>query len=462
MTVPARNHRIPAAASERGVSGGPGPVSVANPIGSELLIMAKAMIAAGSDVEEVSEAILGLGGVDGMPEDAIRELFGVLIESRGSGFASEPGEWAGNTWAWAINATGLKHLTEGLGFPKVWTKPLDLSGCDLLESIPDGLDVGNLDLQGCASLRKIPSGIHAHGWVSIKGCESITEIPGDIDAFGELLVNGCSSLVHIGDGAKARSVDILGCPKWDMDLPDGIGALTTDLLSDPCIQSVGRDRWVDIVDTVRMLRHCSSGASLDTVAMRNIIADHLGSADAANPNDVRKARTGCLNAIHIAFTRGETPWDELHAAYAMLIWGNVIGMGLRELTLEARLVVGDDGSRKRCPSWITLALASLSCAMPLMADPGTGELSSSSLLAVGVSADADGNATIFDANSGPGSPVWFPTSAFPKDLIIDGDSCQRLVGLPDDLVVGGNLVLMNAGHLKVPESAHVAGRIIRG
>ncbi len=97
---------------------------------------------------------------------------------------------------------------------------LDLSRCEQLRELPDGLSVGTLILQNCTQLRALPedldtyfldvtgctnlmlwpdsAAVHA-GRLVLRGCTQITELPASVRTLAQLDVSGCVNLHHLPD-----------------------------------------------------------------------------------------------------------------------------------------------------------------------------------------------------------------------------------------------------------------------
>lgn len=98
---------------------------------------------------------------------------------------------------------------------------LDLSRCDRLESLPQGLTVGSLNLRGCNALRALPEGLDVwfldlsgcwafeewpqsarirSGHLQLRGCTAIRELPSYLNVLSALNVCDCPNLSHLPEG----------------------------------------------------------------------------------------------------------------------------------------------------------------------------------------------------------------------------------------------------------------------
>jgi hypothetical protein len=95
----------------------------------------------------------------------------------------------------------LERLPEGL---RVGT--LLLNDCVSLEALPEGLDVNFLDITGCAALRGWPqSGRIGIGRLRATNCAQITSLPGWMTNVAQLDVSGCASLTELPGGLRITS-----------------------------------------------------------------------------------------------------------------------------------------------------------------------------------------------------------------------------------------------------------------
>ena len=78
---------------------------------------------------------------------------------------------------------------------------LDLSFCNLLTGLPDGLTVnGFLDLTDCTGLRSLPAGLVVEDYLDLTDCTSLESLPADLKAGDDLILFGCSSLTSLPAG----------------------------------------------------------------------------------------------------------------------------------------------------------------------------------------------------------------------------------------------------------------------
>ncbi|HWY76760.1 MAG TPA: hypothetical protein VN281_14150 [Verrucomicrobiae bacterium] len=100
---------------------------------------------------------------------------------------------------------------------------LDLSNCEELTSLPDGLQVGSLVLRGCRSLEALPNdltvwfldmtgcwsfrhwpkraAIHS-GWLNLRGCTALTSLPEYLGTLAALNLRDCPNLRSLPEGLK--------------------------------------------------------------------------------------------------------------------------------------------------------------------------------------------------------------------------------------------------------------------
>src|SRR5579859_784051 len=99
---------------------------------------------------------------------------------------------------------------------------LDLSNCDMLESLPAGLKVGTLVLRECTSLQTLPEDLDVF-FLDIPGCVSLTGFPSRGPAkLGRLNMRGCTRLRALPPWLKRLAqLDVSGCSNLKV-LPEGL------------------------------------------------------------------------------------------------------------------------------------------------------------------------------------------------------------------------------------------------
>lgn len=99
---------------------------------------------------------------------------------------------------------------------------LDLTGCDRLERLPDGLTLGTLILRGCTALTALPERLDTW-FLDLSGCWALQNWPKQAKLRGgRLRLRGCSALRELPDYLGTLSgVDIRDCPNLTR-LPDNL------------------------------------------------------------------------------------------------------------------------------------------------------------------------------------------------------------------------------------------------
>lgn len=114
------------------------------------------------------------------------------------------------------------------------TSLLDLSGCDLLTTLPDELQVRTLVLRGCTGLTALPEHMRVfvleipncvgiphfpeHGpeqlaRLNVRGCTQLSTLPCWLKRVGQLDVSGCSTLSELPEGLHVVSwLDVAHMP----------------------------------------------------------------------------------------------------------------------------------------------------------------------------------------------------------------------------------------------------------
>ncbi|MEO6889915.1 MAG: DUF6745 domain-containing protein [Ktedonobacteraceae bacterium] len=135
---------------------------------------------------------------------------------------------------------------------------LDLSNCDRLEELPQGLTVGSLVLGDCVSLRRLPEGMDV-SFLDLTGCINLTAFPiqGSI-SFGRLNARGCLRLHALPDWlTRVAELDISNCTNLTA-LPPNLHVTSfldignTPLTSLPASLSGVQLRWHAVAITPRI------------------------------------------------------------------------------------------------------------------------------------------------------------------------------------------------------------------
>jgi hypothetical protein len=94
----------------------------------------------------------------------------------------------------------LQHVTP-LNVPH-----LNLSGCSLLQSLPDSLKVRRLELVGCTRLATLPArAVTSVEHLNVNNCTALTNLPDEFKNLQSLSVQGCANLSSLPDGIRIRS-----------------------------------------------------------------------------------------------------------------------------------------------------------------------------------------------------------------------------------------------------------------
>ena len=100
---------------------------------------------------------------------------------------------------------------------------IKIDGCTNLSSISEWLSVGGeLDLNGCAALRELPEGLHVGGKINLKNCTSLIKLPEDIQVMGDINLDRCSGLRSFPENLQCKgSLTLRYCTGLRI-LPDGM------------------------------------------------------------------------------------------------------------------------------------------------------------------------------------------------------------------------------------------------
>jgi hypothetical protein len=105
------------------------------------------------------------------------------------------------------NCADLVRLPENL---RVGT--LELKGCTKLASLPEGLDVCFLDVSGCIALNAWPERADLRiGRLTARDCTGLTHLPSYLTQLAQLDLSGCESISELPEGLRISSwLDIAG------------------------------------------------------------------------------------------------------------------------------------------------------------------------------------------------------------------------------------------------------------
>jgi hypothetical protein len=138
---------------------------------------------------------------------------------------------------------------------------LNLSSCDLLEGLPDGLRANVLILRGCTSLRSLPEDMEVF-CLDMPGCVGITNFPKRGPAtLARLNIRGCTQLRELPAWLRrVAQLDIGGCTRL-IGLPESVQVVSWLDVADttlrglpPHLQSV-QLRWRDVLIDERIAFH---------------------------------------------------------------------------------------------------------------------------------------------------------------------------------------------------------------
>jgi hypothetical protein len=117
----------------------------------------------------------------------------------------------------------LTALPEGLTIDG----ELVLTGCRNLSGLPEGLRATAIHLQDCVKLKSIPEGLAMVGHESpfletlnLSRCEGLERLPDGVRVRGTLWLDGCTSLKALPKGLNVGTLYIRSCPAWDGRIPD--------------------------------------------------------------------------------------------------------------------------------------------------------------------------------------------------------------------------------------------------
>ena len=115
-----------------------------------------------------------------------------------------------------LTGTPIRTLPEDLSV----RMRLDLTRCDRLESLPNGLTVGSLTLRGCNSLRALPEGLDVW-FLDLSGCWAFEQWPQVAQIrSGHLQLRGCTAVRELPSYLKVLSaLNVCDCPNLQR-LPD--------------------------------------------------------------------------------------------------------------------------------------------------------------------------------------------------------------------------------------------------
>jgi hypothetical protein len=107
----------------------------------------------------------------------------------------------------ASNCTRLAALPPNFRVPV-----LNLRGCAALRALPEGLQVDYLDVQDCAALAEWPASAQVTiGTVNARNCRALRELPPALGPLTSLDLSGCERLSSVPEGVVVRSwIDVAG------------------------------------------------------------------------------------------------------------------------------------------------------------------------------------------------------------------------------------------------------------
>jgi hypothetical protein len=172
------------------------------------------------------------------------------------------------------------------------TSILNLSGCDELLALPEGLTVGTLMLRGCHLLRALPE--HLDVWfLDMTGCWSFARWPKQARIrSGRLTLRGCTALASLPDYfGPLAALNVRDCPNL-RHLPDGlkiagwIDIAQSGLAETPTFPASLRGvqmRWQGIRVEERIVLHPESITTTEILQERNaerrrVLLDRFGTA----------------------------------------------------------------------------------------------------------------------------------------------------------------------------------------
>jgi hypothetical protein len=186
--------------------------------------------------------------------------------------------------AWlSAQATPLTTLPDDLQV----TSWLDLSGCDLLTTLPAGLTVDTLVLRGCTGLVTLPE--HLHVFVlDMPTCLRIQHFPeSGPEQLARLNVRGCTQLTTLPSWLRrVGQLDVSGCAKLE-ELPEGLRVVTwldlahTSLRSLPASVQGVQLRWRSVVADEQIAFHPETITAGQVLTERNaerrrVLLERLG------------------------------------------------------------------------------------------------------------------------------------------------------------------------------------------
>lgn len=183
----------------------------------------------------------------------------------------------------SARATALRTLPDDIQV----SYRLDLSGCDMLESLPEKLKVGSLILRECTALRSLPQGLDV-AFLDMPGCVSITDFParGSV-RMGRLNMRGCTAVRALPPWLKEiAGLDISGCIGIG-ELPEGLQVCSwldiahTQVRKLPLSLKGVQLRWRDVPINERIAFSpdtITTQEVLDTtnVELRRVLLERLG------------------------------------------------------------------------------------------------------------------------------------------------------------------------------------------
>lgn len=164
---------------------------------------------------------------------------------------------------------------------------LDLSNCDRLEELPEGLTVGSLVLEDCTALHCLPEGLDV-SFLDLTGCVNLTTFPthGSI-RFGRLNARGCLRLRTLPHWlTQLAELDVSHCTNLtalppNLHITSFLDIGNTALTSLPTSLSNVQLRWHDVAITPRIAFQpetitAKEALSEQNAELRRVLIERMG------------------------------------------------------------------------------------------------------------------------------------------------------------------------------------------
>lgn len=156
------------------------------------------------------------------------------------------------------------------------TSRLDLSGCDLLATLPAGLTVETLVLRGCTGLKALPEGVQVFV-LDMPNCSQIQRFPASgPEQLARLNVRGCTQLDALPCWLKrVGQLDVSGCPRLTK-LPEGLHVVSwldvahTPLHDLPASVQGVQLRWRSVIADEQIVFHPETITARQVLTERNV------------------------------------------------------------------------------------------------------------------------------------------------------------------------------------------------